>query len=74
MPPFLWAVKLNAGETACLLFGDRFINSAAARLFIFPTSVLGSSFVTVFAGCRVFCTSPEVSRLVCPVTVYLWKQ
>lgn len=50
------------------------INSEAARLFIFPTSVLGSSFVTVFAGCCVFYISPEMSSFVCTVTRYLWKQ
>ena len=71
---FLWALKLNGGEKACLLFVDRFINSETARLFIFPTSVLGSSFVTVFAGCCVLYTSPEMSSLVCTVTMYLWKQ
>lgn len=73
MQRFLWALKSN-GEKACLLFADRFINSEAARLFIFPTSVLGPSFVTVFAACCVFYTSPETSSLVCTVTMYLWKQ
>lgn len=57
MQHFLWALKLKGGEKACLLFVDRFIHSEAARLFIFPTSVLGSSFVTVFAGCCVLYTS-----------------
>lgn len=74
MHRFLWALKLNSGEKACLLFVDHFINSEAARLFIFPTSVLGSSFVTVFARCCVLYTSSEMSTLVCTVTMYLWKQ
>lgn len=74
MQPFLWALKLNGGEKACLLFVDCFINSEAARLFIFPTSVLGSSFVIVFAGCCVFYISPEMGSSVCTVTMYLWKQ
>lgn len=74
MQHFLWALKLKGGEKACLLFVGHFINSEAARLFIFPTSVLGSSFVTVFAGCCVLSTSPEMSSLVCTVTMYLWKQ
>lgn len=41
MQHFLWALRLNGGEKARLLFVDHFINSEAARVFIFPTSVLG---------------------------------
>lgn len=68
--PWSWTV---VRRPVCSLW-DCFTNSEATRLFIFPTSVLGSSFVTVFAGCGVLYSSSGMSLFVCTVTMYLWKQ
>lgn len=71
---FLWVLESNRGEK---IPGPPWTISWILRqpmVFIFPTSGLGSSFVTVFAGCCFLYASPEMRSLVCTVSMYLWKQ